>query len=191
VALFFILTGFVNSLKPLKQAHADDAEGALLALARSSFARVPRLVFPAATVTVIAWLACQLGAFELARHSSAYWMQVNSYPPSQTWRLALRDLMRALAETWLWGENRYDQPQWALPYLLKASIYIFVLLLFTTTNRSAFRFILFGLSYAWSWVSGDGTTVCKVNATNCELTSTRDYWHQRLCRHDSRRSSFA
>lgn len=162
MALFFILTGFVNSLKPLKQAHSNDAEGVLVGLAQSSVGRVPRLVLPATVITILAWLLCQLGFFELARHSSAWWMQANSLAPSPSWLLAFRDLGSALVTTWLRAENVYDQPQWALSYLLKASMYIFILLSFTTTTRPAFRLACFGLAYIWSWLSADGKTGVRV-----------------------------
>ncbi|KAF2092400.1 hypothetical protein NA57DRAFT_82367 [Rhizodiscina lignyota] len=156
VALFFILTGFVNSLKPLKQSQSSDIEGALVSLARSSLNRIPRLILPAATVTIITWFACQLGFFELARQSGAYWMRVNSRQPSISWSKAAQDLVVALTNTWIWGENPYDQPQWAMTYLLKGSMYIFILLLITATTRPGFRFVVFGLAYGWSWLSGDG-----------------------------------
>ena len=155
VALFFILTGFVNSLKPLKQSQANDIEAALVGLAKSSLNRIPRLVFPAVTVTVIAWFACQFRFFELARQSDAYWLRVNSRQPSWSWGTAIEDLVRALAMCWIWGENPYDQPQWALSYLLKGSMYIFILLLIALTTRSSFRLTIFGLAYAWSWISAD------------------------------------
>src|SRR5882757_7069298 len=57
VALFFILMGFVNSLKPLKQAQGYHFEEALMSLAKSSLNRTARLVLPATAVTIVAWLA--------------------------------------------------------------------------------------------------------------------------------------
>lgn len=155
LALFFILTGFVNSLKPLKQTQANNVERALVQLAHSSFNRIPRLILPAAAVTVITWFACQLGFFELARHSNAYWLAINSKQPSPSWFSATQDLVTALRDTWVWAENPYDQPQWALPYLLKASMYIFVMLLITSTTRPTFRLCAFAMGYCWSWVAND------------------------------------
>jgi len=155
VALFFILMGFVNSLKPLKQAHANQIEDALLTLARSSLNRTARLFLPATVVTVLTWLGCQLHFFEVARKGSAYWLQVNSRPPSQTWGVAVTDLIYALRNTWVWGDNPYDQPQWALRYLLLGSMWIFLALLITVTTRPAFRFSVIVLLYIYSWTSGE------------------------------------
>ncbi len=153
VALFFILTGFVNSIKPLRQ--ANGLEDALLSLAKSSLNRIPRLVLPAVAVTVIAWFACQIGFFELARRSDAYWLRINSPVPSRSWGTSVEDLARAVTTCWLWGENIYDQPQWALIYLVRGSMYIFILLLITLPTRPSFRLAVTGLAYAWSWIRAD------------------------------------
>lgn len=155
VALFFILTGFVNSLKPLKQMQSNDLEGALVALAKSSMNRVPRLVLPAVAVTILTWLATQFGIFEVARRTDAYWLATTSRAPSESWSVAFDDLMTAIKYTWVWGENPYDQPQWALPSLLKASMWIFITLLMTSTTRPSFRIAVFAFAYAWSWVAAD------------------------------------
>lgn len=112
-------------------------------------------MLPAAAVTVLTWFACQLGFFEMARHSNAYWLAVNSREPSPSWYHATHDLVSALRDTWLWAENPYDQPQWALPYLLKASMYIFVMLLVISTTRPSFRLGVFTIAYLWSWVAND------------------------------------
>jgi hypothetical protein len=156
VALFFILMGFVNSLKPLKQAQSHQYEEALMALAKSSLNRTARLVLPATAVTVIAWAACQLRLFEVARKSDAYWLQINSKPPSESMGQAVIDLFqKGILNTWTWGDNPYDQPQWALRYLLLGSMNIFLVLLITLTMQAKFRLVVLVLLYMFCWISGD------------------------------------
>lgn len=184
VALFFILMGFVNSLKPLKQAQSHQQEDALMALAKSSLNRTARLVLPATAVTAIAWAACQLRLFEVARKSDAYWLQVNSKPPSESMGEALMDLFqKGILQTWTKADNPYDQPQWALRYLLLGSMNIFLVLLITITMQAKFRIFVLTLLYIYCWVAGDCTTTFSPiktldSDTNSWVDSSRK--HKRL-----------
>lgn len=155
VALFFILMGFVNSLKPLRQAQANQFEEALLTLARSALTRSARLVLPAVVVTCLAWLACQLHLNEIARKSDAYWLYHTSRGPIPDLPHALMMLKDALVGCWVWGENPYDQPQWALKWLLIGSFWIFCVLLMTITTRPLFRMCVLAVAYVYSWISAD------------------------------------
>ena len=156
VAIFFILLGYVNSLKVIKLSRQGKINEALTSLTTASFRRTGRLFFPAAFVTILAWFATQLGVFELARRSDAYWLATNSPPPSDTWRLAVEDLLAELARTWVNGENLYDQPQWALLHLFKGSMYVFMFLLATVRVTPRARVVLCVGLWWWSWASCDG-----------------------------------
>ena len=157
VALFFILLGFVNSLKPLKQAKNNQIEEALFTLARGALNRAARLVFPATAVTILAWYGCQLNLFEMARNGDAYWLRVNSKAPSPSWGTALWDLVLAVRGTWVLNDNPYDQPQWALKFLFAGSMSTFLILLAVITTRPAFRIYALVALYGYSWTSGDCT----------------------------------
>jgi hypothetical protein len=158
VALFFILMGFVNSLKPLKQTQAGQVEDALLTLARSALNRSARLFLPAAVMTCIAWLACQLRLNEIARNSDAYWLYHTTQIPSASWWDALVKLRDALIECWVQGENPYDQPQWALKWLLVGSFWVFCVLLMTSTARPLFRVCVILSAYTYAWLNVDCTS---------------------------------
>lgn len=152
VAIFFILLGFVNALKPIKQARSGDSESALLSLSTAAFRRSFRLVLPASVATIISWFVCQLGVYELGRNSDAYWLYTNTPLPSGSWCGAIEDLIQALLATWrLGGDNQYDQPQWALIYLLQGSIMTFFVLVATVQLTSVWRSITIGLCVFWSW----------------------------------------
>jgi hypothetical protein len=147
--------GFVNSLKPLKQAQNNQIEEALLTIARSALNRTARLVLPAAAVTVLAWLACQLHLNEISRISNAYWLYTTTRGPIPNFGWALYALKDALVQCWVWGDNPYDQPQWALKWLLIGSFWIFCILLMTITTRPYFRMFVLSAAYCYSWISAD------------------------------------
>ena len=157
VAIFFVLLGFVNSLKPIQQSRSRDANNALPSLASSSIRRTGRLVFPAATVTVISWTLCQLAFLNLARSSNAYWLVATTPAPSPSWPQAVRDLIHELVFTWVDAANRYDQPQWALLHLLRGSMSIYMVFLATSNATPTFRLSAEVILYIWSWLSKDGT----------------------------------
>jgi hypothetical protein len=156
VAIFFILLGYVNSLKPIQLSRAGKVEAALSSLASSTFRRSGRLVLPAAAITTIAWFLCQLHIFHIAQRSDAFWLQTTSPSPSSSWYSAFWDLARELVATWGVGENKYDQPQWALIHLFKGSIYVFMTLLATVNATPQFRLLAVTALYIWSWSSYDG-----------------------------------
>ena len=152
VACFIILSGFVNSLKPIKLVKQGNIETALSNLAVSSFRRSFRLFLPAAAATIISWFICQFGAYETARNSDAYWLQITSPEVSPSWGQAIIDLIYAIRNTWLYNpENPYDQPQWALMYLLQGSMFVFMALLATANLTPRFRVMTMMICWFWSW----------------------------------------
>ncbi|KIV84971.1 hypothetical protein PV11_00716 [Exophiala sideris] len=163
VAIFFIVMGFVNALKPLKLARSGQAEEAHSKLASSSFSRIFRLVLPATAATIISWFICNIGLYERASLSDAYWLNENTPLPSSTWLHAFPDLLDGLTSTWMFGfENQYDQPQWALVYLLQGSVMIISVLLLVTSMTPLWRTVTLVIlsiwSLNWSWMIGDPWT---------------------------------
>ena len=152
VALFFLLSGFVNALKPVKLARAHQVETALSNLAVASFRRTFRLMLPAAAATVLSWFLCQLGLYELSRNGDAFWLYTYTPAMSTSWGTAIEDLVQALRNTWtLQSINPYDQPQWALIYLLLGSMMTFCGLLITLNLKPAWRMAMLGAFALWSF----------------------------------------
>jgi peptidoglycan/LPS O-acetylase OafA/YrhL len=152
VAIFFVLLGFVNALKPIKQARSGDSDSALFGLSTAAFRRSFRLVLPASVATLISWTLCQTGAYELARNSDAYWLYTNTPVRSESWCGAIHGLIQGLMAAWRLGDgNPYDQPQWALIYLLMGSIMGYFVLLATVQLTSVWRSITITLCLFWSW----------------------------------------
>ena len=155
VSLFFILTGYVNAMKPIKQARNGNGNQALSGLAFSAFRRTGRLVLPATIATVISWMFCQLGLFEIGRTCEAGWIRDTSPKPGPGVRGSLRLLFENLFTTWTTGSNAYDKNQWTFPFLLKGSMLVFITLLATVRIHSNYRVLVFLGLYAFSWASGD------------------------------------
>jgi Acyltransferase family len=151
VAIFFILLGFVNALKPLKLSRQNKLDAALANLAQASFRRTFRLMLPAGAATIISWFICQLGFYTSAHRGDAYWTLTYTPWPSDSWADAVTDLLRALKYTWMfWTDNPYDQPQWALVYLLYGSMVVFTSLLITLAMRPPWRASAMVLFTVWS-----------------------------------------
>ena len=191
VAVFFVLLGFVNPLKTISQCRSGEYSSALTYLAANSFKRLGRLIFPAATMTVLAWFACQLGFLNLSLHSEAYWLRITSANPSENWVQAIDDLLKALVSTWFYADNPYDQPQWALPYLFKGSIFVFITLLTTCRATPRFRMLAYTVLYIWSWSIGE----CMLKLfSSWHWTQTdspiRSCGNERILRHVPRRILF-
>ena len=173
VACFIILSGFVNSLKAIKLVRQGNVEAALSNLAVSSFRRSFRLFLPATAATIISWFICQFGAYETARQSDAYWLYITSPQPSYSWGTAIEDLIRAARNTWLFNpDNVYDQPQWALLYLLEGSMVCFTALLATANLTTRWRLLTFTGCWFWSWNWGIriGDRMCLILNSGCLLT---------------------
>ena len=151
VAIFFILLGFVNALKPLKLARSAQADTACSKLAASALSRIFRLVFPAAAATVVSWAITQLGFYETGRQSDAFWLANNTPVASENIFVAVVDLKNAIRDTWfLHRENPYDQPQWALIYLLQGSMMVILALLITVNMTLTWRTLCLAVLAQWS-----------------------------------------
>lgn len=160
MAIFFILMGFLNGLRPLQFVKADQLDKALRNLSSSSFGQIFRLVLPATAATVISWLACNFGLFNVSAMSDAFWLRSSTPAPSASWPLAVKDLFAALKSTWVIGAgNPYDQPQWVLVFFVQASVMIisalFLVITMTPRWRSVTLCVLAYCSLNWSRVIGD------------------------------------
>jgi peptidoglycan/LPS O-acetylase OafA/YrhL len=172
VAIFMVLLGFVNALKPLQLARRGATSDALNALSTGAFRRKGRLVFPAALMTFLTWLLCQFGVFQLARQVDAYWLRATSPKPSSSLITAIVDLVREVIGTWTYGENAYDQPQWALLHLFRGSLYVFMTLLALVNTTPQFRICAQMVLYAYAWATLDG---------NCEIIPNKIVKADKFC----------
>jgi hypothetical protein len=147
VCVFFTLSGFVNSLKPVKLMRNDNQSAALTVLATSAFRRSLRLMLPCTLVTTITWIGAQAGAFEIGKANSNGWLSRTSPGASEHWYRAIPDLVWSVWTTWTDGSNYYDQNQWSMVSFLMGSLALYVILLATskcsTIGRMVIVFLMF------------------------------------------------
>lgn len=156
VAVFALVTGYINSLGPLKKSRAGNADAALTGIARSSFRRFGRFMIPAILATLISWLACQFGAYNIAHLADSAWIRDSSPRPSASFAGAFHDLFRSLIKTWVDGGNDYDKIQWTLTYLLKGSMLTYLTLVALIYVKPRWRMLILVGMFLFKWRSGDG-----------------------------------
>ncbi|KAF1982002.1 hypothetical protein K402DRAFT_398040 [Aulographum hederae CBS 113979] len=155
VAVFFLLTGFVNALGPIKKARSSRPETALASLSSSTFRRVFRLVLPCTIMTVVSWAICQFDGYEMGRISSSEWIRNTSPMKSANFLAAVRALAKWIFKTWAHGENTYDKNQWTMIWFLKGSMMLFLILLALVRATPSWRVgVLAGL-YIWAFIKKD------------------------------------
>ncbi|KAI9765016.1 MAG: hypothetical protein M1835_007472, partial [Candelina submexicana] len=155
VAMFFLLTGYVNAMKPIRQAREGNTDVALSNLARSTFRRTGRLVLSPTIATICSWALCQLGAYDIGRQSDSAWMRNSAPVPSSSFVGAFTDLFHNIFNTWSEGSNRYDPIQWTLTFLLKGSFIVYLTLLATIYAKPVYRMIIVASLFMYSWQAKD------------------------------------
>ncbi|KAI5305414.1 hypothetical protein KEM56_004514, partial [Ascosphaera pollenicola] len=122
VAIFFLITGFVNSLNPVKNARAGNTAVGLKNLARSTFTRSGRLVVPTTVATLIGWALAEMGVFKMAARSDSWWIQGVAEPPDPTFKASVIHLIKTLVLSWNDGRTDFDKTHWTLVFFLKGSM---------------------------------------------------------------------
>lgn len=155
VAIFSLVTGYVCALKPIKCYHQGSQDKAFAAISKSALRRVPRLVFPVALVLVLSCLAAQLGAFEVARHSDGWGLDVTSPPYFPNWFEALRTLIRDEVRVWTFGSSVYGAELWTMMPILKGAFWVYVYLLATAHVQQRYRMMIALFLSAFRYCSND------------------------------------
>ena len=154
VAMFFIITGYVNSINTLRNLRVGAFETAFSNLSKSAFMRTGRLVLPTATAIFIYWIFFQVGLFRMAKLCDSLWISYWLRNPEPTISQALWRLGRAEVEYWVTGEPVYSATLWSIPYFLHGSMLVYITLLATAfVKPTAQRLIIIGL-WAFSWCGG-------------------------------------
>jgi peptidoglycan/LPS O-acetylase OafA/YrhL len=149
VPIFAFLTGYVLSLKPIKQSRAGDPLAAFTSLARSAFRRPARFILPATIALIFSWVMTQFGAFTVASRSDSLWLRETApILEGSIWSEFLRLLANFLS-TWTTGTMEYDDQQWALLPLLEASILVYVLLCSTMFVKVRWRMAIYLIMFLY------------------------------------------
>ncbi|PWY79608.1 hypothetical protein BO70DRAFT_429815 [Aspergillus heteromorphus CBS 117.55] len=149
VTIFAFLTGYVCALKPLKLARAGEYLGAFKAIAKSAFRRPPRLILPATIALLISWTMAQFGAFVVANRSDCWWCRYAAPDLEDSLSKEVVRLGENFLSTWTTGYMAYDDHQWALLPLLKASMLVYILVSATMYVRFRWRVVVYFLLIAY------------------------------------------
>jgi peptidoglycan/LPS O-acetylase OafA/YrhL len=142
VNIFFILSGYVLSLKPYTHAKAQSYDRVLSSMSSALFRRAHRLYYPGLVSTFLVMLAVSLHIFDVSANFT-----VEPLRPLQrsTWWDQYIDwcdfVWTYLANVWAWGskniKSNYGAHLWTLPALFQCS----VIALMSVLAFCRFRFV--------------------------------------------------
>lgn len=149
VDIFFVISGYVLSYKPLKLLRSQNWDQAFHTLASSTFRRSMRLYIPSVVGILCVFLAVRMGAYDfstLIRFDGQTILGTNEeHPPIfDTWREQLYDVyctIWALTDWWHWDfyYNNYNPHLWTIAIEFRSSMVLFLVLLALTRIKSRWR----------------------------------------------------
>ncbi|KAF2012066.1 hypothetical protein BU24DRAFT_269048 [Aaosphaeria arxii CBS 175.79] len=166
VALFFLITGYVNSIGPIGRSRSGNVDGAFNGIARSSLARSGRLILPTMIATAISWFMAQTNAYHMTKHVDATWVRQGWHRQEPTLWKALTSLVHAQISTWTTGWDEYDGTQWTLHLFLEGAMLVYTTMLATALVRPKARMVIFGVLYLYFWNVGITQSVGSIKGLN-------------------------
>lgn len=163
VAIFFVISGYVLSFRPLKTIRSRSYEQTFMVLSSATFRRAFRLYLPTMIGMFCVLVAVQLGLFNESRRvvdRGGTITAVNEqHPPvMETTSEQLWDWYKTvvrLTNCWSWKlyYNNYNPHLWTIPVEFRCSIVLFLTLLaisrFTTRVRLILEALLIWFSARW------------------------------------------
>lgn len=123
VHIFFFISGFALSYKPLTMLRKRDLVGTAAALSSSVFRRAVRLFLPTTVSSFVAMLLVHYGWGNLSLVKETMWEQVSDWCTVWLWEIT---------NSWDWETQkwpRYDVHLWTIPIEFAHSMLLFVTLL--------------------------------------------------------------
>ncbi|KAF2457522.1 acyltransferase 3 [Lineolata rhizophorae] len=155
VAIFFLITGYVNSLGPISKSRSGNTDGAFASIARSALARSGKLVLPTIFATFVSWFLAQTNAYKMAQHIDATWIRQGYHRQEPTVWLAIVHLFRAQIATWIGDWNEYDGTQWTLHLFLEGAMMVYLTMLASVLVTPRARKYIYGALYVYAWLAGN------------------------------------
>ncbi|KAF7170166.1 hypothetical protein CNMCM5623_002681 [Aspergillus felis] len=152
VAIFFVISGYVLSYKPLKMIRTRSWEQTLATLASSTFRRGLRLYIPSIVGIVLVFVAVRLGVYNYSLkvlHEGHTILGTNEqHPPlmrsftKQFWDMYLAVVH--LMDPWNWAlyYNYYNPHLWTIPVEFRCSIVLFLTIIATSRITAVARLSL-------------------------------------------------
>ncbi|KAK3945946.1 acyltransferase family-domain-containing protein [Diplogelasinospora grovesii] len=153
VCVFFVISGYALSLKPLRLSRSRNFEGFSATMSSFVFRRGLRLFLPTAISTLMVVVLLRLGAYEWTRdfandpdyHRNVREIHYRRFDTlgEQVWDWVGN--MWRFVHIWDWakfgGSTGYDPHLWTIPVEFRASMMLFLVLLGTARLRTAWRVV--------------------------------------------------
>lgn len=150
IAVFYIVSGFSLSIKPVALIREQNWEKLLFCLASSTWRRAGRLYLPCLVITLVAGaLGTQLGLYEFAREAMKDKLSVPGWTDPQPERFPSLGLQLA---DWFWHMSawarpfvierayvKYDNHLWTIPVEYRCSLMLFATILGLARMRVSVR----------------------------------------------------
>lgn len=151
VHIFFIISGFVLSYKPIRQIHSQQYSTLTTTLSSSVFRRALRLFLPSFVGLFIMAVAVHYGI-----SASTYAIQARTLHSQIThWWSTCLNLMK---ESWYWDDNialpSYNPALWTIPVEFAQSLLLFIVLLGLSRCLIHIRLFLVACIAAFCFYSG-------------------------------------
>ncbi|KAI1389980.1 acyltransferase [Hypoxylon trugodes] len=153
VCIFFVISGYALSLKPLKQARSRSFDGLSQTMSSFIFRRFFRLYLPPLISTFGVLILLRFGIYERTRdfaNDRKYIHNVMEHHPvlEETFRKQFWHWVREMNDfihIWGWekfgGATGYDVHLWTIPVEFRCSMLLFLITLGTSRLRTRVRFI--------------------------------------------------
>ncbi|KAK0728620.1 acyltransferase family-domain-containing protein, partial [Lasiosphaeria miniovina] len=165
VCVFFVISGYALSLKPLRLARARSSAAFASTMSSFVFRRGLRLFLPTAISTLIIVLLLRLGLYEWTRdfaNDPTYLRNVREphYGRLPTLHAQLEDWFWAVVNfvhVWDWdpfgGSTGLDVHLWTIPVEFRCSMMLFLTLIGTARLRTAIRFLVLAMIMTFTYRS--------------------------------------
>ncbi|KAM7209176.1 Acyltransferase family domain containing protein [Naviculisporaceae sp. PSN 640] len=166
VSVFFVISGYALSLKPLKLIRSRSYENLCATISSLIFRRGFRLFLPPVISTLMIMVLLRVGAYEWTRefaYDDKYMRNIQEihYERANTTAEQLVDWgkeMFRFVHIWDWdayeGSTAIDVHLWTIPVEFRASMMVFLTLLGTARLKTAWRFAWVGLVGMFCFRSG-------------------------------------
>ncbi|KAI9727739.1 MAG: hypothetical protein M1834_007978 [Cirrosporium novae-zelandiae] len=164
VCIFFVISGFVLSYKPLQLARNEQWDKLLITLCSSTFRRALRLFLPTTIASFMVMLTIQAGMWEYTRTIANDKTIITAESEHHQERLPTffaqflnwLQMLREMTNVWEWEEYYppYDVHLWTIPMEYRSSMLLFLANLSLSRLQYPFRVatsvILVLYCYSWS-----------------------------------------
>lgn len=175
VAIFFVISGYVQSYRPFWHAyHNKDVNEALRGMTSSIFRRAIRLYLPVLAIMLICAVASYIGLFETARRNygetnELYFLQEMLPPRFDTFSEQIVDVVRVFLDMMKFGVwapndpltgNLYDNHTWTIPVEFHTSMVLYLVLMVTVRMKYKYTLLTHGVLMLYALYCDRSEIVC-------------------------------